>query len=288
MSFAGTVQTRFLLGIIVCYLLLIVFYAAMVGTDWGHQLDDDAFFGRGAASRPIAVLDAALLERINNATVMSAAVVLFLISLVRRRVSTGMAAALGFFIAVVGAEVLKDLVFPWRVLVPDDVRLDHDLQLNSYPSGHATIATAFLLGLLLVSPTRWLDWLVPATGAVISTFTAGVFFAGWHRGSDALGALAWSGFCMSLSAAAAVRIRGRPADARPRYAWLGSVILGVAILLAVYLIAATTAARYPHDDLPFLLMVGLIIAGSFALPAWYGRQLQLVDFAEPKEAKISK
>jgi hypothetical protein len=58
----------------------------------------------------------------------------------------------------------------------------------------------------------------------------------------------------------------------------GSVIIGVLMLLSFYLIAAAAAPQYPHHDLPFFLLSGLIIVGSFALTAWYSRQLQAVEF----------
>jgi membrane-associated phospholipid phosphatase len=277
MTSDSKVQTRFLPGAVVCYVLFMCFYVALVGTDWGHQLDDGAYLGRGAVSRQVVTLDAALLMRISSATIIIGAAVLLLISIVRRCVLVGALAIAGFFTAVVGAEILKDLVFPWRALVADDARLGKDLQLNSYPSGHATIVTAFVLSLLMVSPARWRPWLAAIAGATCSIFTAGVLFAGWHRASDALGALAWSGICLNLVAAAAVRLRGEPAR-KPRYALSGSVIIGVLMLLSFYLIAAAAAPQYPHHDLPFFLLSGLIIVGSFALTAWYSRQLQAVEF----------
>jgi membrane-associated phospholipid phosphatase len=277
MTSDSKVQTRFLPGAVVCYVLFMCFYVALVGTDWGHQLDDGAYLGRGAVSRQVVTLDAALLMRISSATIIIGAAVLLLISIVRRCVLVGALAIAGFFTAVVGAEILKDLVFPWRALVADDARLGKDLQLNSYPSGHATIVTAFVLSLLMVSPARWRPWLAAIAGATCSIFTAGVLFAGWHRASDALGALAWSGICLNLVAAAAVRLRGEPAR-KPRYALSGSVIIGILMLLSFYLIAAAAAPQYPHHDLPFFLLSGLIIVGSFALTAWYSRQLQAVEF----------
>lgn len=278
MTSDGRLATRFLPGAIVCYVLLIVGYVILVSTDWGHQLDDDAYLGRGAMSRQVVMLDAALLMRISNTTIVTAAAVLLLMSVVRRCVLVGVLAIAGFFTAVVGAEILKDLVFQWRILVADDARLGKDLQFNSYPSGHATIVTAFVLSLLMVSPARWRPWLAAVAGAIGSIFTAGVLFAGWHRASDALGALAWSGICMNLAAAAAVRLRGRPVLGKPRHALSCSVILGVVMLCSLYLIGATAAPQYPHRDLPFFLLSGLIIVGSFALTAWYGRQLQAVEF----------
>lgn len=278
MTSDGRVQTRFLPGTIVCYVLLVVFYVVLVNTDWGHQLDDGAYLGRGSVSSKVIALDTVLLKQISDSTIMAAAAGLFLISFVRRRALVGLITIAGFLIAVLGAEILKDFVFRWRELVPADAQLGEDLQGNSYPSGHATIVTAFVLSLLMVSPARWRPWLAAVAGAISSIFTTGVLFTGWHRASDALGALAWAGFCMNLAAATAVRLRGQPALAKPRHALVGSVIIGAVILLFFFLTAATAAPQNRHHDLPFLLLSGPIIAGSFALTAWYSRQLQTVEF----------
>ncbi|HEX6567333.1 MAG TPA: phosphatase PAP2 family protein [Chthoniobacterales bacterium] len=265
-------------GTIVCYVLLVVFYVVLVNTDWGHQLDDGAYLGRGSVSQQVITLDTFLLRQISDGTIMAASAGLFLISFVRRRALVGLITIAGFLIAVLGAEILKDFVFQWRALVPADAQLGEDLQGNSYPSGHATIVTAFVLSLLMVSPARWRPWLAAVVGAISSIFTTGVLFAGWHRASDALGALAWAGLCMNLAAAAAVRLRGQPAPAKPRHGLFGSIIVGVVILLFFFVTAAIAAPQYPHHDLPFLLLSGLIIAGSFALTAWYSRQFEAVDF----------
>ena len=288
MTSDGRAQTRFVPGTIVCYVLLIIFYVVMVGTDWGHQLDDDAFLGRGILNRHVATLDLALLMSISNATIMIASGALLLVSLVRRRVLVGLLAVAGFFAAVVGAEILKDVVFPWRALVPDDARLGKDLELNSYPSGHATVAVAFLLALLIVSPARWRRWLGTVAGVISSIFATGVLFAGWHRASDALGALAWSGVCMNLAAAAAVRLRGRPAMGKANPPLLGGAVLGFVLLVAFFLVAATAAPQHPVRDLPFFLLTGLIIISSFILTAWYSRQLEAVDFSRSKGRRGSK
>ena len=48
-----TVESRFLLAAIVCALLLIVNYFALVGTPWGCQFDHDAFLGRKMLGREI-------------------------------------------------------------------------------------------------------------------------------------------------------------------------------------------------------------------------------------------
>jgi hypothetical protein len=116
---------------------------------------------------------------------------------------------------------------------------------------------------------------------VSSIFATGVLFAGWHRPSDALGALAWSGLCMNLVAAFAVRLKGRPrpAIAHPGQAVFGSVGLGIVVTAASWLIAARAAPGYPHGDLPFFVVTGLIIVSAFSLTAWYGWQLRAVDWS---------
>lgn len=273
MTSDGSLQKRFLLGALACFCLFILCYIVLVGTSWGHQLDDDAYLGRGALSRKVMFWDAVLLMRVTSVTVISLAVVLLIIGILRRSLVVGALAAVGFGTAVSGAEILK-VVFPWRALVADDARLGAALQFGTYPSGHATIGTAFALGLLLVSPDRWRPWLAVGAGAVSSAFTAGVLFAGWHRGSDALGALAWSGLCMNLAAALAVRLSGRPAVATSRRFVLRSAGLGVFVIAGMCLISLTAAHEYPYGDLPFFLLAGLIIAGSFLLTAWYAWQLR--------------
>ena len=277
MTSDGRLHQRFLLGALVCGCLLVVFYIALVGTTWGHQFDDDAYLGRGALSRKVMVLDAVLLERVTSVTVIGLAGVLLLTGIVRGSILVGTMTALGFGTAVAGAEILKH-VFPWQRLVPDDARLGSPFQFCTYPSGHATVGIGFALGLLLVCPARWRPWLSVAAGAVGSAFAAGVLFAGWHRGSDALGALAWSGLCMNLAAALAVRFRGRPAIDQSNHAGLYSLGVGILAIGTMCLISLTAAHTYPYGDLPFFLLAGLIIAGSFSLTAWYAWQLRDVEF----------
>jgi hypothetical protein len=57
--------------------------------------------------------------------------------------------------------------------------------------------------------------------------------------------------------------------------------LGFAILVSAvtWQMAATGAPAYPHGDLPFSVLTGLIIVGAFSLSAWYGWQLRAVDWS---------
>jgi membrane-associated phospholipid phosphatase len=279
------IQRRLLLGAVLFAILLIVGYFAVVSTSSGHQLDDDAYFGRKALSRKVANLDYRLLYHVTKATLLVAAVILLVIATARRCTLVGVIAVIGFGCAVIGAEVFKHSL-PWRALVPDDRLLQRELRMESYPSGHATVGTSLALSLILVSPSRWRPWLAVAAGCMTATFATGVLFAGWHRPSDALGALAWSGFCMTVTATLVVRLRGRPrpVTAYPGRALFSSMVLGILVAGGTWLVAGIGAPEYPFGDLPFFVLTGLIIAGSFSLSAWYGWELRAIDWPDDSAA----
>jgi hypothetical protein len=272
-------QNRLLVGALVSALLLAAGYFFLVGTSVGHKFDDDAFFGREALNRRILRLNSDMLDRVNKGALLMAGLVVLVAAAVRRCMFVGVIAAAGFSSAVVGAEILKRIL-PWRPLTPDDLLLGADFQMNSYPSGHATIGTSFVLSLLLVSSSRWRHWSAIAGGCVASIFATGVLFAGWHRPSDALGALAWSGLCMSLAAAFAIRLRGRlrPLIAYSSRAAVWSLSLAVFVTGTTWLIAAAAAPGYPHSDLPFFVVTGVMNGGAFSLTAWYAWELRAVDW----------
>ena len=170
-------------------------------------------------------------------------------------------------------------MLPWHMLVPNDAMLESGFQTNTYPSGHATVVTSFALSLLLVSPSRWRPWLAIAGGCISATCATGVLFVGWHRPSDALGALAWSGLCMSVAAAFVIRLQGhqRPACAFPHRAAFDCIALGILVAAATWMFSAAAAPRYPSTGLPFFVLTGFIIAGAFSLIAWYGGELRAAD-----------
>jgi PAP2 superfamily len=281
-----TVQSRLLLGALVCAVLLIVGYFGLVSTSWGHQLDNDAYLGRQALNWRVIMLDSDILDLVSKALLLLAAAIVLIIAAVRRCAAVGVIAVVGFGCAVVGAEFLKHKL-PWNALVPSDAMLANRFQSGTYPSGHATIGTSLALSLLMVSSSRWRPWLAVAAGCFTATFATGVLFAGWHRPSDALGALAWSGFCMTVAAACAAKLLGRPrpAIAHSGRALFGSAGMGILVVAATWVVAAAAAPEYPHGDLPFFAVTGLIIVGAFSLTAWYGWQLRAVDWPAGKRQK---
>ena len=273
------IERQLLLGALMCAILLIVGYLLLVGTGWGHRFDDDAFFARKLLNWRIIRLDFDILDLVNKAALLAAAIMLLMIATVRRCILVGVISVAGFACAVAGAEILKHAL-PWRALNSSDFLLESGFQRNTYPSGHATIGTSLVLSVLLVSSSRWRPWLAVAGGSVSSTFATGVLFAGWHRPSDAIGALAWSGLCMSLAAASAIRLRGRPRSVigHPVRAVLASLALAILVVAGTWLIAAERPAEYSHADQPFFVLTALMIGGAFSLISWYGWQLRAVDW----------
>ena len=130
------IERRLLLGALVCAVLLVVGYFVLVSTSWGHQIDDDAYFGRKALSRKVIRLHSDLLDLVSEAALVLAALVVLGIAAVRRCAFVGVIAVAGFGFAILGAEFLKHKL-PWLALVPNDYLLDRGFQMGTYPSGHA-------------------------------------------------------------------------------------------------------------------------------------------------------
>jgi membrane-associated phospholipid phosphatase len=284
---AGRINQRGVVwGLLVCVVVFILCYFAIVNTPWGHALDDAVSFGRKALSPKIVTLNARFLDLVTKSAVLAAAGILILVAMARRCILVGVIAVIGFASAVVGAEVFKETL-PWRALIPEDRFLESTIRVASYPSGHASIGTAFALGLLLVSSARWRPWLGIAAGGLSSLFAAGVLFAGWHRWSDAIGALAWSGCCMNLAALIAIRLRGHPSApmANAEHAIFGSIGFGILVVAGSWLAACTVGPGHLHAILPFFASTNLVIATAFLLTAWYGWQLRAVDWTADRTAK---
>ena len=275
----NSVLTRLPLGAIFCAMLLTAGYFLFVNTAWGHSVDNIAYHGRKALAHPMVEYGDRILDAVSKVTLVLGALVILVIGLIRRSLAVAVLAVMGYGSAVVGAEVLKHIL-PWHPLVPTDASLPIALQEGSYPSGHATIGVSLAVAFVLISAARWRLWLAMLSGFVSASFATGVLFVGWHRPSDALGGIAWSGFCMSLAAAAAVIFRGRQIRSLEQGAW---VLIGNALLAAVVIALAWTAAggewnEHHGAEGPFLALTLLIIAASFSLTAWFAWELRHVDW----------
>jgi PAP2 superfamily len=274
------VRHRLISGAIVCAVLLVGGYLTLVSTSWGHTVDNAAYFGRSVVARTVVQYDNHILGTVSISSLALAIAAILIVGAIRRCLPGAVIVVAGFGCAVVGAELLKHLL-PWHALVPGDSSLVADLQRETYPSGHTTVGTSLAIALVLVSSAGWRPWLAILAGFMSASFATGVLFAGWHRPSDALGGILWSGFCMSLAAAVAVTWCGR--DIRPipnaSRALISNTLLAVILIVAlVWSVAAGAGDNYPDADTPFLTLSLLIVSGSFAVTGWFGWQLRYVDW----------
>lgn len=152
-----------------------------VATAYGQRVDESAMHTVSAGSVALQQLHSYL----GNITVGTTAVVLtacVVFALLRRR----FAIAAGAIAIVAGANIttqfLKKVYFD---------RPNFDLAtINSFPSGHTTVAISAVLAAVLVAPPL-VRPLVVALGSFAATLVGtSTIVGGWHRPSDVVGALA--------------------------------------------------------------------------------------------------
>lgn len=154
----------------------------------GHEVQDSWFrwavFGRAAYNSAIPLVGAVLL---------CAAMVA-----IRRRWRGGAAAFAVLGGSLATTEIAKHVLITrpnlTGVLAGDGA--------NSFPSGHTTVAVAVAVVVLIVLPRSWraLGTLLAAMAATL--VANGTMTVGWHRASDAIGAvaivMAWTGLVLAV------------------------------------------------------------------------------------------
>ena len=268
-------------GMIVCGLLVLAGYLLMVKTRWGQLVDNAAYSGRNIINPALIDYDHLMLNAVSVSTLLVAVILILMVGAFRRCLTAAAIIAVGFACAAVGGEFLKHLL-PWHSLVPDDTQLPLNLQRPTYPSGHTTIGTSLAIASILVSSTRWRPWMAVVAGLLSASFATAVLFVGWHRPSDALGGIFWSGFCMSLAALSVISLRGKSIAGiqSPSGIYLGGILLILVAAITVAVTAAHIRDRQIAAQVPFLILTLLIMMSSFGLAIWFAWQLRCVDWVE--------
>lgn len=210
--------------------LLVVTYLGAVWTVAGQRFENAGLRGadRGDHTTFLATQDS--LSTVTVALLIVMSVGVGIIVLLRRRFDLLLAAAVIVGGSLVITEVLKRFVLPR----PDLVGTTEDFYVNSFPSGHTTIAMSLLVVLLLVVPyslrgiTMFLAIPV-ATGIAAYTITAQ-----WHRVSDTFGADLVVLIVAACVCAWLIRRKGVVWHPRTRVSWcLILVVLPWALAAAV-------------------------------------------------------
>ena len=246
-----TVSRRFLLTAAVSAIGVIALYLLAVRTTVGQRFDDIAFAGRAVEDPELTRLTNEVLHSVTRFSLAVLTAALVVLALLRRRIRLAIAVGAAVTASVVTTEVLKLHVLDRPLL--DDVE---GIEINSYPSGHATIAMALALGLVLVTPhrSRWLAAGVAVAGSML--FGIGVLATGWHRPSDTLGA-----YLVCLSVFSLV------VGLMSRAGWIADV-------------ASDGVESWMHGRALVVAVVGLVAVAGFALfESLQADSLRTVEYA---------
>lgn len=225
-------------------------YLVMVQTDFGQTFGDSAYLGRLVESKSARETARGILNVITGATIVLMLVVLVVIGLLRRQILVASVAGGYFFAAIAAAEVLKRVLpRPEISVLEASTKFDG---FNTFPSGHATIATAFAIALLLVSSPRWRPMVGLAGALWVSLVCSATLAAGWHRPSDAVGGVALATGLMAISGGLLVSRRFVPAPVTRTAGviWPGAAI--VFLLASASLLASITRFSTPNERPGFL------------------------------------
>lgn len=173
----------------------VLLYFLAVHTQFGQEWDDLAVLERFAAAERRLARAKEILDGIRVQSLVLVLIVLAVIGLWRKRPWAAASAVLLFSGTVLLAQILK-LVLPRPELSQLEDRPVFD-GVNTFPSGHATIATAIVLALLLVSSARLRPWIAIVGVVWAATATWGTLAAGWHRPSDSIGGILFATACFA-------------------------------------------------------------------------------------------
>jgi hypothetical protein len=259
-------SSSLLLGAALLAGLLVAGYLGFVRTTVGQRWDNAGYAGRQIVGAGIKTYDSEILSEVSTRSLVLALAGLFLLSHLLRCWRVGIVVVLATAVAVFGAEVIKHAL-PRATLASPTVPVPATFWSGTYPSGHATIGTSLSLALVIICGGILRPWLAVLAGVTSSSYATAVFFLGWHRPSDALGGIVWSGLCLSTAAAGLVLLEGRRSPRASRTAWQASAALAAVMIGALVLKVASrpgdTTARFS-----ILCFSASMIAAGFALPAW--------------------
>ena len=274
-------------------MLLFLTYLVAVGTDLGQTFGDSAYLGRLVESKSTRATASSILNLITGFTIALMLVVIVVIGLLRRQILVSAVAGGGFLAAIVAAEVLKrTLPRPEISVLEVSTKFEG---FNTFPSGHATIATAFVLATLVISSPRWRPAVALAGALWVSLVCSGTLAAGWHRPSDAVGGVALATGVMGISGGLLVSRRFLPTPElrTARALWPGAAIIFA--VAALSLLASIT--RFPHEGgrsgfvwwaFPVAsLVIDAVAIGGVCLFAWLGRGVIVRSATSPELAATS-
>ena len=224
---APTFQTLVVTAVAAAVGVLVVYLLA-VRTESGQRLDDLAFDGRRVQDPDATRVANDVLHSVTRSSLFLLTAGLMLLAFARRRIRLALLVGATVTASVVTTELLKTRILGRPML--DDVT---GIEVNSYPSGHATIGMSLALGLVMVTPSHRLPIASGLGSFVAVMFGIGVLATGWHRPSDVLGAFLVCAAWFLIAAALIQRYGDAPTGPRGHSVRVARVAAGIAGVLAV-------------------------------------------------------
>ena len=248
-------------------------------TAWGQTWDDVSYLE--ARQLPVAMRDACdtLLRIIRIPFILMAMILIIAIAAARRYVFMGIVTVGAVGAAIVSAEVTK-LITPRPDLSPEFTMLVDNAGANTFPSGHATIAAALTIALVIVVSPRWRGWTAAFGFAFTAAISGSTVIAGWHRPSDAIGGVALALAWLAAGGFLLIRFRGVPSPSWPlRWPMLlgGLTALG-AVMVVIVLAAGITGSSMRAFVLAEIAIIAWVAVVFASLPM----AMKGVDITRPR------
>lgn len=254
----------FAIAAVLLTVAFVLTYFFFVRTYVGQIVDERAFVGAADQHSAIQRLSGVVLGNIPAFGIGGAVIVTVLIGAITRR-PKHIVVALGVGAFSLALAELAKHVFLVRAQTGATDLLD-----NSFPSGHATVATSAAFAVFLVCPPRWRP-LAAILGGAFAVFT-GVFLVidQWHRPSDVVAAFMLVGACGCLGAIALliwnVPPATRPARQLPALWWISGAAALISFV-AFVVIYATVEQHGSHLQLAYAGGGSAILAVGSAMAA---------------------
>jgi membrane-associated phospholipid phosphatase len=258
-------------------LAFVVAYLLFVRTESGRGVENGVV--RSAQSTGTTADWAAPLREADLVVVLGGvAVLLVVISLVRRRFALGVTALVMLAAPLVVAQLLKLYVLE-RPSTGDRLGVASH---NSFPSGHVSAAMAVLVALAIVLPRRFRRMTLVAGGFGVAWVSAAAVALGWHRLSDTVGG------CLLVAAvtcagAAVVSARRPDGDRVPPVPVLAGLLAPPALVFAGYAVLGTATS----GDAQFVAAMVLAALSAMVVVLLVAAPLRRVAF-DPAEGRVRR
>jgi membrane-associated phospholipid phosphatase len=258
-------------------LAFVAAYLLFVRTEAGRGVENGVV--RSAQAAGTTVDWAAPLRDTDMVVVLGGvAVLLVVISLVRRRFALGVTALVLLAAPLVVAQLLKLYVLDR----PSSGERLGVASHNSFPSGHVSAAMAVLVALAIVLPRRFRLPTLVAGGVVVAWVSAAAVALGWHRLSDTVGG------CLLVAAvtcagAAVVSARRPDGDRVPPVPVLCGLLAPPAVVLAGFAVLGTATSGAAQ----FVAAMVLAALSAMAVVLLLLAPLRRVAF-DPAEVRVRR